>query len=282
IKNGSETGIDCGGTACTPCTVIGSGSTTNNGQLHAAYFETGWDGWDGGTLDTERYLGNYSWEGNYSIMIRDDSGDGSAMNSPAMDLRPFDKIKIEFAFYPNSMEKDEDFWLMYHDGIQWRTLKAYVSETDFFNNHFYEATFIVDRSQYAFVQNAKFRFQCDASTNADQVFIDAVRITGLLPGARDVAYSNKVESVGYYLGDDTNHGSIAINIFPNPTTDMVNILSQTEIQAFHIFDMNGRSMMHKSVEDTELTLDISPLPKGVYTLSLNTDGNIISKKIIKN
>ena len=43
IQNGNETGVDCGGPDCAPCS--GGG-----GQILGAYFETGWDGWaDGGS-----------------------------------------------------------------------------------------------------------------------------------------------------------------------------------------------------------------------------------------
>ena len=70
-------------------------------------------------------------------MIRDNSGEESAMTSPGTDIRNFAKVKIEFAFYSYSMEKGEEFQIMYHDGIRWITLKNYISGTDFYNSNFY-------------------------------------------------------------------------------------------------------------------------------------------------
>lgn len=44
IQNGDETGIDCGGSSCTPCST--AGTTT----LHQGFFEYGWDGWSDGVV----------------------------------------------------------------------------------------------------------------------------------------------------------------------------------------------------------------------------------------
>ena len=51
-------------------------------MLLGSYFETGWDGWADGGSDCARYSGSRSYEGNYSIYIRDNSGTASAMTSP--------------------------------------------------------------------------------------------------------------------------------------------------------------------------------------------------------
>ena len=140
--------------------------------------KTGWDGWSDGGGDCKRYSGNNSFEGSYSIRIRDNSGTSSAMTSEAFDLNSFDTVEVAFHFYVNSMENGEDFWLRYYDGSNWTTVAAYVRGTDFENGNFYTATATIDKANYNFATNAQFRFQCDASSNNDQIYIDQVTITG--------------------------------------------------------------------------------------------------------
>ncbi|MEL6660551.1 MAG: hypothetical protein AAFR36_29060, partial [Bacteroidota bacterium] len=97
--NASGTTTGCSGGGGTPFT-------------ESYFFETGWDGWADGGSDCYRYSGSRSWEGNWSIRIRDNSGAASAMTSPSYDLAGLGSVEVSFYFYPNSMENGEDFWLM--------------------------------------------------------------------------------------------------------------------------------------------------------------------------
>lgn len=277
IKNGSETNVDCGGPECKPCNGGNVISSSNSGVLLASYFETGWDNWVGGATDTERYKGNFSWEGDYSILIRDNTGDESGITSQEIDIRAFAAVKIEFAFFSYSMEKDEDFWLMYHDGTKWNTLKAYVSERDFYNNNFYEVTFLMDASKYNFISKGKFRFQCDASTNADEIYIDAVKITGIPQGSR-IIHQDKVVSVGYHMGEEK---LAETNILPNPASDHFDIHTKEEIKILKILDMSGRTHSVHLIEDIHKSIDISHLQPGLYLVNMHTEDKIISRKLVK-
>lgn len=278
IRNADETDIDCGGKECVPCP---TNPQNPQAYLLASYFETGWDHWTGGVTDTERYKGDFSWEGDYSIMIRDDCGNESAMTSPELDLRSFERIKIEFAFYSYSMEGGEEFWLMYHDGVKWNTLKSFASGKDFFNSNFYEVTFLVDAAQYNFVQKGKFRFQCNASTNADQIYIDAVKISGIQQNAKQSHEYNKINTVGYYIGPVPSDVNTNFDIFPNPAEDIVTLTSDVEITLIKISDMSGNIISIKEIKDDNSKIDLSLFPSGLYIIIIQTEDATISKRLIK-
>lgn len=77
-----------------------------------------------------------------------------------------------------------------------------------------------------------------------------------------------------------NHFSIQ----PNPTTDIltINNSSQAELTSVELIDMFGKT--HKVVQSGSLeaiTLNVSQLPNGVYTLKLNTNQGLVTKKFIK-
>ncbi|MBT8253189.1 MAG: fibronectin type III domain-containing protein, partial [Bacteroidia bacterium] len=160
IQNGDETGVDCGGTSCAPCSTV---------TLNEGYFETGFDGWTDGGSDCARVLSANSFEGSYSIRLRDNSGTASSMTSPSYDLTNYESVEISFYYYPNSMENGEDFWLQFNDGSGWTTITTYVSGSDFTNGNFFNDTVVVADSQFNFGTGAQFRFRCDASSNNDQV-----------------------------------------------------------------------------------------------------------------
>ncbi|MBK8348924.1 MAG: T9SS type A sorting domain-containing protein [Saprospiraceae bacterium] len=281
IKNGTETNIDCGGPDCPPCVTLPDGTGTSSGtNLTGAFFEQGWDNWTGGATDTERYLGDFSWEGDHSIMIRDNSGEESAITSPEVDIRSFSKIKIDFSFYAYSMEKGEDFFLQYYDGNKWNTLRTYVSETDFYNNNFYEVVYTLDSSTQTFAQKSKFRFMCDASTNADQIYLDAIKITGISADNREKYEPDNISTVGHYLGEIPVFKA-DLKIFPNPSQDIVHIQSNVEMISYKILDMTGKILIEQDVNDDHTKADISLLESGFYLLNIQTDETIISKRLIR-
>ncbi|MCK0178724.1 DUF5011 domain-containing protein [Flavobacteriaceae bacterium S0862] len=173
-------------------------TTTNTVTISASYFETGWDGWSDGGSDCARYSGSNSYEGNYSIRLRDNSGTSSSMTSPSFDLSSFGDVEISFYYYASSMENNEDFWLRYYNGSSWTTIETYVSGTDFNNGSFYSGTFTLNEAEYILASNAQFRFQSDASNNSDYIYIDQVIITGIPSGPVDI-----IPPVITLMGDST-------------------------------------------------------------------------------
>jgi len=69
-----------------------------------------------------------------------------------------------------------------------------------------------------------------------------------------------------------------INIFPNPSSDFINIKSDNEIKSAKIYDIKGSLIK----SDTTSKVDISEFPKGNYIISIETKSGIETKKIIKN
>jgi hypothetical protein len=192
-QNGDETGVDCGGSTCPACPTCTDGIQNGNETgvdcggscsecpgtaLFGHYFESGWDGWIDGGGDATRYTGTNSWEGNYSINLQDNSAEQSAMTSPSVNLSGMDSVKLEFFFYSSSMENGEDFLVSYYDGTSYTTVATFTSGYggNFANNSFWPASVKVTSAQVNFTSNARFRIQCDAGDNSDDVFIDAVTL----------------------------------------------------------------------------------------------------------
>jgi hypothetical protein len=278
IQNGSETGVDCGGPDCAPCG--GGGSDV----LLAHYFETGWDGWADGGSDCYRYSGANSWEGNYSIRLRDNSGTASAMTSSSYNVSGYSSLEIEFYFYPNSMENGEDFWVRYYDGSSWNTVAAYASGTNFTNDNFYVATVTVSSANYNFPSNAQFRFQCDASANADRIYIDAVKITGIGSGSRVAeGPTQTITQVGSFnqgkFGRDLDEDGFSA--YPNPVSNELTVVSEDMIHTMKVYDITGKVLSNQKVNATQTKVDVTSFQPGIYMISIETEEEVITKKFIK-
>ncbi|MEM9325998.1 MAG: fibronectin type III domain-containing protein [Bacteroidota bacterium] len=255
-------------------TVTTEANTGGSEVILSSFFESGWDGWTDGGGDCYRYNGGFSWEGNYSIRIRDNSGSRSAMTYSSLDISPYDRVDIEFYFYPNSMENGEDFWVRYNDGSGWQTIATYVSGQDFSNGTFYVATVSLDRSSFNLVSNAQFRIQCDASANGDQVYIDAVTITGVTNGQSNVL--NGVASVGSTQGaqmaavteSTRQFATEDLFVYPNPTAKTVFFGNLPEFATIEVVNLSGQVLMkHAAVSE----LDVSELKTGLYFIRISDD-----------
>ncbi|WP_296385131.1 immunoglobulin-like domain-containing protein [Winogradskyella sp.] len=270
IQNGDETGVDCGGSSCAPC-------STSNVVLNEGYFETGLDSWTDGGSDCARVSSANSYEGNYSIRIRDNSGVSSSMTLSNIDVTPYSSIEVDFYFYVFSMENNEDFWLRFFDGSSWNTVQTWVRGTDIENNTFYNATVTITPAQYNFAVNSGFRFQNDASGNQDQIFIDQVTITGISGASKGKADSTEI--VGY--GDSPEISELDIRLYPNPVKgNMLNVeIPSLDIFKYRIVDLLGKTV---SSGTSEGKVDISELDGGLYFIEVNDGDEIITKKFIKN
>ncbi|MEZ4909424.1 MAG: M43 family zinc metalloprotease [Saprospiraceae bacterium] len=270
IQNGTETGVDCGGSACDPCET----ETDDNESvtIPGAYFESGWDQWTGG-YDTKRYQGNFAFEGDYALQIQDNSGLGSTITSPIYDLHGFSSVGISFAFYPNSLESGESFALLYFDGTQWHTVKTYKSGQDFHNGTFYEATLILTGAEYTFATNSKFAFECIASTNADQVYIDKIEITG-----NPTTAENRITTNGYYIGEVPD---IEIQLFPNPAQDHCIIQCAEEIENIHIYNATGQEVIrYENIFSDKQNVITANFDPGIFVVFIEIDGKMYHKKLI--
>jgi len=250
--------------------------------LFAHYFESGWDNWQDGGSDCYRYSGDRSYEGNYSIRLRDNSGTASSMTSAAYDVSGYSALEIEFYFYPNSMENGEDLFVRYFDGSFWNTVATYKSGDDFNNNTFYTVTVTVSAADYIFSSNSKFRFQCDASANSDRIYIDQVTVTGISSASRfdGVSHSN-IKPLRSVSDNRWTRNENEFAVYPNPVNTDMNIISEDNISRLRIFSITGKVLLEKQVDNTQAVLDVSHLNSGIYMISIKTEDEVLTKKFIK-
>ena len=72
-----------------------------------------------------------------------------------------------------------------------------------------------------------------------------------------------------------------ISIYPNPTSDVINISSTSTITDYTIYNMIGNRVMSTNVNASNAVVDMSALTKGVYFVEVNQNGILTNKRIIK-
>lgn len=275
--NAEDAAGNVSGSANTSFTTIDGGG--NNGEIAAYYFETGLQGWIDGGNDCARQASANSYEGSYSIRLRDNSSTSNAV-SPVLDLSGNTQVTIEFHTYAKSMETGEDFFVEFFNGSSYQIIGQYVSGTDFSNGSFFTDNIVLDSNTYSFNANNRFRIRCDASNNNDQVWFDQIIITGdgvLAP----ITVGNSVRSPeavrAQKLANSNN-----IRLYPNPANSVLNIeILEGHFDEIMIFSPSGNLIQTIDSGADTLSIDVSQFATGLYFVRFVSDGIAVTKRFIK-
>jgi len=269
IQNGNETGVDCGGPDCSPC----GGNGCTYGTINSNTFESNWGIWNDGGSDCARVSNSsYAYSGNLSIMIRDNTS-SSVTTTDNLNLSSYSEVTVEFFFYAVSMENGEDFWLQVstNGGSTYNTVASYARGTSFNNNTFYTDQVIISGP---FTSNTRFRFRCDASANNDLIYLDNITITGCNNAARADSPEN---ILGSSVAREISGTNIEMTLYPNPANDLLNMsltLNQKEQVTYYVMDIQGRVIKEKNTSipagRSTLQLETSDMEQGTYLLMMNS------------
>jgi Secretion system C-terminal sorting domain/Carbohydrate binding domain len=69
-------------------------------------------------------------------------------------------------------------------------------------------------------------------------------------------------------------------IYPNPTSDYIQVKNTEGVESVEIFDISGRSV-RQFLNNASSQLDISSLPKGVYQVAIKANGETNFSRVVK-
>ena len=278
IQNGNETGVDCGGPDCAPC----EGGECSNTVIDTEGFEAGWGIWNDGGSDCFRNPGfEEANTGFYSVRLRDNSF-SSVMTTDALDLSSFDELTVSFSYLVNDFNNpEEDFWLQIStSGFGYTTVEEWNLGDEFENGQRYNATVTL---QGTFSSNTRIRFRCDASSNGDVVYIDDVQLSGCSNGSRVRIDKENLAEIATQKQDFVTE----VNLFPNPTSDLLNVTFEVAEPVpidVIVTDFTGKQlklMRLGTIEGNQkLQFNASDMSSGFYFVHIMSKGKRIAKKFI--
>lgn len=75
----------------------------------------------------------------------------------------------------------------------------------------------------------------------------------------------------------------AIKVFPNPAGNIVNILSESPITQYELYEFGGKLLLSKDgMDETLINIDLSGYNSGVFFIKVISEGKITTKRIVKN
>jgi len=126
-----------------------------------------------------------------------------------------------------------------------------------------------------------------ANSNPTELSINVtVPTTGIINNTTsDVIFDNlivRAVATSTLSLDNVQNVDKKISLFPNPTTNNINILSNENIKNIKIMDVNGRVIINQITSNTDtLNMDVSNLKSGVYIIFVESESGIEKTKFIK-
>lgn len=264
--------------------------------LHQGFFETGLDGWTDGGGDCKRIRrSNLSYENDYSMRLRDNSGTASSMTLSNQDITAYDAVELNFFVRARGMESGESLLVKYHDGSGWLTVATFTRNSNFRNNRFYEVNVVLSASNYTFPANAQFRIEANGSDNSDRVFVDQTTLTGYTASNMPTSTSinqvtasnrlanNEIESIDNKIETDNLIDDTVVSkieVYPNPVKTYFSIKSSQAVTSVKVYNLSGRlEKVFKANNQSQF--DVSDLRRGIYFVHVETKENVVVKKLIK-
>jgi uncharacterized protein (TIGR02145 family) len=84
------------------------------------------------------------------------------------------------------------------------------------------------------------------------------------------------QSASTWTGIESNQGSLVTELYPNPTSGLLNIQSNELIKRIELFDMLGKLVM---TYGNERQIDISNLQSGLYLLRFTSENGVEQRRV---
>jgi len=152
----------------------------------------------------------------------------------------------------------------------------------------YEANFQTTGKEVA---NIELDFGAGLGTSSKFVIFTDVGDLGAIQATPNVNGTDTNGLSGTYVIDDITLGANVLNVknnnvldfsmYPNPTSNMLNISAKEIIQDTHIFNVLGKNVMSVNVNNRKASIDVSNLATGIYLVKYIVNGTIGTAKFVK-
>jgi len=99
--------------------------------------------------------------------------------------------------------------------------------------------------------------------------------------ADNSVFCNFLVTVNAYVGIETLHQN-GISIYPNPTNGIINFeFAENYIQQIKVTDITGKTIIEKTAKQQNEIIDLSGFESGIYIISIQTDKEVLTIRIVK-
>lgn len=280
IQDGTETGIDCGG-SCAPCITppavaaptpparptadVVSIYSDAYSNIAISNFDAGWCG--GAATTQVQIAGNNTLRKNTGVVCH-----GIDFQTNRQNLTDFTHIHFDFYITDTNLTGDVFNVKLVHFG----GTGAEVSALEVNINGGTTPQLVAN--QWVSVDVPITALGGVVAGNLNRNDIAQIGITTAM--VDNVWYDNIYLHKNTVLSSDSFTVS-KFKLYPNPASNVINIEATADVQNISVYNLLGQEVMNRQTSGTSVSLDVSSLNAGVYVIKTMIDGNASSTKFIK-
>lgn len=271
VQNGTETGIDCGGncSACPSSTPLVAAPTPTIPAANVismfsnAYTNVGvntWrTSWSNGVLTDLQIAGNDTKKYENLSFVGTETTGANLINASSMMYFHIDawtpnmtqlKVKIvDFGANAAYGGGDDTEHELLYTPVQGSWNSYHIPLSDF--------TGLTNRSKIA------------------QLILSSV------PAGTGTLFFDNVYFSSVNLNSTSFINDAKVKLYPNPTSNILNIEAAAAIQSLSIVNILGQEVISRTATENMVSLDVSNLQSGIYVVKTTIDGVVSSTKFIK-
>ena len=163
------------------------------------------------------------------------------------------------------------FTLTFPNGKDTSMNIIYCFEIDFSPTTEDTVVIILDKVKFILKDTGTYKIKTKViSTDKDGIFSDSIQEL-----SSRTSYFYVINSVCI---EESN--IINTTIYPNPATNSINIYNeQALIKSVNLYTISGQQVKQVVVNSMKTTLDVSNLPAGMYIAKINTEQEILTRKV---
>lgn len=137
-----------------------------------------------------------------------------------------------------------------------------------------------DGQQYTFqLTNASLRYNYSSVYSGGMMWYDNISYSAF--DALFIISISTTDSGARTAASSISNGNSALVIYPNPTSDKLNIRHVEERASVVIYSLSGNKVISTMIDQANPSLSIEALPKGIYHVEVTTGKTRILEKLIK-
>ena len=142
-----------------------------------------------------------------------------------------------------------------------------------------------DSDPLVFTGSHNWSASADTKNDENTVIVHSATIANIYYQAFYQNFTDEGGTLILQTGINTPSKPLDINVYPNPANDIITINKNgNEIKEIKILNLEGQELISKVFNNTEsnITLNVNMLSKGIYFLQGNTDKGLFTKKFVVN
>jgi hypothetical protein len=129
---------------------------------------------------------------------------------------------------------------------------------------------------------AQSTYQVDLSLDWNGWNVDEMGLVVFLldNDTKEILQATKIEDLGFYVGIDDPVSATETTVFPNPATDVVNVVTGSNLLEVRIMNNNGQLVFNRLVDGQSLQINTTDFQTGVYFMEIRTSEGMITEKLV--